>query len=272
MKFYEFTVFIHGNEHVNFIVFSAVRAGGYDKMQQTSEAAVMASDRSDRHQSVHPPRLYPDYKSTVLRAPSKPLLLLKESLRDLSGPVFDDIEFGVLDNDLTKNSIKNGEPIGERIVVHGRVMDEQGHPIPNTLVEIWQANAAGRYVHKVDQHDAPLDPNFLGAGRCLTDEAGNYKFYTIKPGAYPWGNHRNAWRPQHIHFSLFGADITSRLVTQMYFPGDPLLSYDPIFKGVPEQARSLLISSFDLGLTEPNFALGYRFNIVLRGPQSTPFE
>ena len=232
----------------------------------------MAFDQSIRDKSVHPPRLYPDYKSTVLRAPSRPLLILAEALRDLSGPVFDDMEFGVLDNDLTKNAVKNGEPLGERIVVHGQVMDEQGHPIPNTLVEIWQANAAGRYVHKADQHAAPLDPNFLGAGRCLTDAAGHYKFYTIKPGAYPWGNHRNAWRPQHIHFSLFGADITSRLVTQMYFPGDPLLSYDPIFKGVPEQARRLLISSFDLDLTEPDFALGYSFNIVLQGPRPTPFE
>lgn len=221
---------------------------------------------------VHPPRLSPDYKSTILRSPTQPPLLTKKGLAELSGPAFGEFKVNPLDNDLTKNSIKNGEPIGERIVVHGKVMDEFGRAIPHTLIEIWQANSAGRYVHKVDQHDAPLDPNFLGAGRCLTDAEGNYKFYTIKPGAYPWGNHHNAWRPQHIHFSLFGANITSRLVTQMYFPGDPLLQHDPIFMGVPEKGRELLISDFELALTEPAFALGYRFDIVLRGYQETPFE
>ncbi len=221
---------------------------------------------------VQPPALYPDYKSTVLRAPSKPLVLLKKSMAELSGPVFGDINLGPLDNDLTKNSIRNGEPIGERIVVHGTVKDEWGRPIPHALIEVWQANACGRYVHKVDQHNAPLDPNFLGTGRCLTDAEGNYRFYTIKPGAYPWGNHHNAWRPNHIHFSVFGMNIGSRLVTQMYFPGDPLLQYDPIFLGVPPAGRELLISQFDLALTEPNFALGYRFDIVLRGSGATPFE
>lgn len=222
--------------------------------------------------SVQPPYLAPDYKSTPLRAPQKELILLKKSLSDLTSPVFHDFELGALDHDLTKNAIKNGEPLGERIIVHGKVKDEKGRPLKNTLLEIWQANAAGRYVHKVDQHDAPLDPNFLGAGRCMTDDAGNYKFYTIKPGAYPWGNHPNAWRPNHIHFSLFGGDMTSRLITQMYFPGDPLFQYDPIFKAVPEKGRELLISKFDLSLTEPNFALGYRFDIVLRGHNATPFE
>ncbi len=221
---------------------------------------------------VQPPVLYPDYASTILRAPTKPLMVLKKSLVELSGPVFGDILLRPLDNDLTKNAIRNGEPIGERIVVHGTVRDEWGSPIPQALIEIWQANACGRYVHKVDQHNAPLDPNFLGAGRCLTDAQGNYKFYTIKPGAYPWGNHHNAWRPNHIHFSLFGANITSRLVTQMYFPGDPLLQYDPIFLSVPPAGRELLLSTFVLGLTEPSFALGYRFDIVLRGAQATPFE
>ena len=222
--------------------------------------------------SVHPPKLYPDYKSTILRAPAKPLVLLRQSLAELSGPIFEDLQLGSLDHDLTKNARKNGEPIGERMVVHGKVLNENGQPIPHTLVEVWQANSCGRYVHKVDQHDAPLDPNFLGAGRCLTDAEGNYKFYTIKPGAYPWGNHPNAWRPNHIHFSLFGANITNRLVTQMYFPGDPLLAYDPIYLGVPEKSRKLLISKFDLSLTEPEFALGYRFDIVLRGHNATPFE
>jgi protocatechuate 3,4-dioxygenase, beta subunit len=222
--------------------------------------------------SVHPPYLFPDYKSTLLRAPSKPLIPLKQALADLSKPVFGDIKLNPFDNDLTKNAVKNGEPLGERIVVHGKVIDEYGRPVPNALIEVWQANAAGRYVHKVDQHAAPLDPNFLGAGRCITDAEGNYQFYTIKPGAYPWGNHHNAWRPNHIHFSVFGANIVTRLVTQMYFPGDPLLQYDPIFLGVPPKGRKLLISEFDLSLTEPNFALGYRFNIVLRGHNETPFE
>jgi len=152
------------------------------------------------------------------------------------------------------------------------VLDDRRRPVRNTLVEIWQANAAGRYVHKADQHDAPLDPNFLGAGRCLTDDEGRYRFLTIKPGAYPWGNHPNAWRPQHIHLSLFGEHFGSRLVTQMYFPGDPLLQYDPMFTGTPEKARSRLISDFDLDLTEENYALGYRFDMVLRGAEETPFE
>ncbi len=221
---------------------------------------------------VQPAYLAPEYKSTILRAPTKPLVILKQSLSELTGPVFGDFNLGKLDHDLTKNAIVNGEPLGERIVVHGKVMNENGQPIPNTLIEIWQANACGRYVHKVDQHDAPLDTNFLGAGRCMTDAEGNYKFYTIKPGAYPWGNHFNAWRPNHIHFSLFGANITNRLVTQMYFPGDPLLQYDPIFLSVPPKGRELLISKFDLGITEEQFALGYRFDFVLRGNNATPFE
>ncbi len=222
--------------------------------------------------SVQPSKLYPDYKSTVLRAPRKPMMIMKQSKSELSGPVFGHSSLGVLDHDLTKNSIKNGQPLGERIVVHGYVLNENSQAIPHTLIEIWQANSAGRYVHKVDQHDAPLDPNFLGTGRCLTDANGYYKFYTIKPGAYPWGNHYNAWRPNHIHFSLFGANISNRLVTQMYFPGDPLLDYDPIFQSVPPKGRKLLISAFDLSITEPDFALGYRFDFVLRGYRETPFE
>lgn len=222
--------------------------------------------------AVQPPYLAPGYKSTILRAPQKPLIVLKQSLAELSGPLFGDFELGEFDHDLTKNYIKNGEPLGERIVVSGKVLNENGQPLANTLIEIWQANSAGRYVHKIDQHDAPIDPNFLGTGRCRTDAEGNYKFYTIKPGAYPWGNHPNAWRPNHIHFSLFGANITNRLVTQMYFPGDPLLQHDPIFLGVPPKGRDLLISKFDLGVTEESFALGYRFDFVLRGHNATPFE
>ncbi len=227
---------------------------------------------NQRDWEVHPPYSYPPYASTVLRAPAKPLIPIKHSLSELTGPVYGHESLGKYDNDLTKNGIRNGEPLGERIVVSGQVLDQYGRPVRNTLVEIWQANAAGRYIHKVDQHNAPLDPNFFGGGRCVTDNEGNYTFFTIKPGAYPWGNHPNAWRPNHIHFSLFGSNITSRLVTQMYFPGDPLLAYDPIYQGVPEKGRELLISSFDLSLTQPDFALGYRFNIVLRGDKATPFE
>ncbi|WP_207481454.1 protocatechuate 3,4-dioxygenase subunit beta [Arenibaculum pallidiluteum] len=227
---------------------------------------------SPRDWSSHPPYVYPDYKSTVLRGPTRPLIPLKHTLSERTGPVYGHDSLGALDNDLTRNGRRNGEPLGERIVVTGRVTDEAGRPVRNTLVEVWQANAAGRYVHKVDQHDAPLDPNFLGGGRCVTDDEGRYRFYSIKPGAYPWGNHHNAWRPNHIHFSLLGPSIATRLVTQMYFPGDPLLDLDPIFQGTPEAARSRLISKFSIDVTEPSFALGYVFDIVLRGASATPME
>jgi len=231
------------------------------------------SDRTTaRDWQSHPPYLYPDYRSTPLRAPTRPLIPIRHRLSEMTGPVYGHESVGPLDADLTKNARRNGEPLGERIVVTGRLLDEEGRPLRNTLVEVWQANAAGRYVHLVDQHDAPLDPNFLGAGRCVTDEEGRYRFYTIKPGAYPWGNHPNAWRPLHIHFSLLGPTIASRLVTQMYFPGDPLLDFDPIYLGTPEDARQRLISRFDLDVTEPEFALGYVFDIVLRGRGETPFE
>jgi protocatechuate 3,4-dioxygenase beta subunit len=183
----------------------------------------------------------------------------------------DDIQ--PLDNDLTKNAVVNGEPLGERIIVVGRVVDDAGRPVPNTLLEIWQTNACGRYIHKNDQHDAPLDPNFYGAGRVLTDANGEYRFTTIKPGAYPWRNHNNAWRPAHIHFSVFGSAFVSRLVTQMYFPGDPLLPLDPILNGIPdENGRKLLISEYAHDITMPEWALGYRFNITLNGSHVTPFE
>lgn len=224
-----------------------------------------------RDWSIHPSYLYPAYQSTIHRAPLRQLLPIKANLSERTGPVFGLDSISPLDNDLTKNGRKNGEPLGERIVVAGRIIDQNGQPIRNTLVEIWQANACGRYIHKVDQHDAPLDPNFLGGGRALTDDEGRYKFYSIKPGAYPWGNHHNAWRPNHIHFSLFGPNISTRLVTQMYFPGDPLLQYDPIYLGIPEKNRASMISKFTLDLTEPNFALGYEFDIVLRGYQANPF-
>jgi len=220
----------------------------------------------------HPPLLYPPYASTALRAPTRPLIPLKASLAELSGPAYGHESCGPLDHDLTKNARRNGEPLGERIVVAGRVLDEEARPVRGALIEIWQANSAGRYVHHVDQHEAPLDPNFIGAGRVVTDDNGAYKFHTIKPGAYPWRNHHNAWRPNHIHFSVFGPSFVSRLVTQMYFPGDPLFAYDPIYQGVPEGARERLVSRFSIDLTEPEFALGYVFDIVVRGRSATPFE
>jgi protocatechuate 3,4-dioxygenase, beta subunit len=220
---------------------------------------------------VDPPYLYPDYRSTTLRAPSKPLLLLPQTLSELTGPIFGHDAVGELDHDLTEGQA--GEPLGERIIVMGRVTDRDGRPVRSALIEIWQANAAGRYVHEVDQHPAPLDPNFTGAGRCLTDDDGRYRFVTVKPGAYPWKNHPNAWRPAHIHLSLFGRAFTNRLVTQMYFPGDPLFAYDPIFQSVRDpRARERLVCAFDLDTTVPEWALAYRFDVVLGGPTETPME
>jgi protocatechuate 3,4-dioxygenase beta subunit len=196
---------------------------------------------------------------------------LPETLSELTGPVYGEDDVTETDSDLTRQF--DGEPLGERIVVTGRVLDGEGRPVRSTLVEIWQANAAGRYAHDVDQHPAPLDPSFGGAGRALTDDDGFYRFTTIKPGAYPWKNHPNAWRPAHIHFSVFGRAFTNRLVTQMYFPGDPLFDADPIFNSVREpKARERMISQFDWETTTPEWALGYRFDIVLRGPSATPFE
>lgn len=223
--------------------------------------------------SVHPPYLYEPYRSTVLRSPRNHLVPLVQNLSELTGPVYGQDEIGPLDNDLTRNAVKNGEPLGERIIVTGQLVDERGKPIPQALIEVWQANAAGRYMHKVDQHDVPLDPNFHGAGRMLTDENGMYQFTTIRPGAYPWGNHSNAWRPAHIHFSVFGVNFLQRLVTQMYFPGDPLLPLDPIFNGIPDaDGRNSLISTYDHDVTTPSWALGFRFNMVVCGPRQTPFE
>ena len=217
---------------------------------------------------IDPPYLYPDYRSTVTRAPSRPLLPLPEELHALAAPVFGEDAVAPGDADLTTGH--DGEPVGERIIVTGRVLDDEGGPIRNALLEIWQANAAGRYHHEVDQHPAPLDPNFSGAGRTLTDDEGRYRFVTVKPGAYPWRNHPNAWRPAHIHFSVFGRAFTQRLVTQMYFPGDPLFPHDPIFNSVRDpKARDLLVARFDLETTEPEWALGFVWDIVLR---ATPFE
>jgi protocatechuate 3,4-dioxygenase beta subunit len=217
---------------------------------------------------LDPPYLYPDYRSTALRAPKRPLVILPHTLTELTGPVYGHESIGTLDHDLTRQHA--GEPLGERIIVAGRVVDENGRPLRNTLIELWQANAAGRYLHERDRHPAPLDPNFTGAGRCLTDDEGRYRFVTIKPGAYPWKNHPNAWRPAHIHLSLFGRAFVQRLVTQMYFPGDPLFGQDPIFNSVRDpRARERLVCSFDLDATEPDWALAYRFDVALR---ATPFE
>lgn len=211
------------------------------------------------------------YVASVARSPRRPLVLLPQPLIDRAGPVFGHSFLNPDDNDLTVHHAS--EPIGERIFVHGRVLDEVGRPVSNALVEVWQANACGRYRHKVDSYDAPLDPNFSGGGRTITDLNGYYWFKTIKPGPYPWGNHYNAWRPAHIHFSLFGAGLLSRLVTQMYFPGDPLQPLDPIFNAISnEQARYRLISRLDMERAEPNHALAYSFDIVLRGSQGTYFE
>lgn len=221
--------------------------------------------------SAHPARLSPAYKSSLKRAPQKPLVLIRQTLSELTGPVYGQDAVRPNDNDLTVQH--TGEPLGERIIVHGHVRDEDGRGVAHALIEVWQANACGRYVHVSDQHPAPLDPNFTGAGRAMTDASGYYKFVTIKPGAYPWGNHFNAWRPAHIHFSVFGSAFVSRLVTQMYFPNDPLFPFDPIFNAVvDERARVRMVSSFDLENTQPGWALAYRFDIVLRGRDATPLE
>src|SRR5581483_9953858 len=220
---------------------------------------------------TQPDYLFPAYVATRRRAPSRPLVLLPHTLSEVTGPVFGHESIAEGDNDLTAHHA--AAPLGERIIVSGRVLDSDGRPVSNTLIEIWQANAAGRYSHQRDDHPAPLDPNFSGTGRTLTDVNGDYRFITIKPGAYPWRNHENAWRPVLIHFSIFGTAFATRLVTQMYFPADPLFRYDPIFQSVPdEKARQRLISVFDLATTQPEWALGFRFNIVLRGREATPFE
>jgi protocatechuate 3,4-dioxygenase beta subunit len=220
---------------------------------------------------VDPPYLHPDYVATRTRAPKRPLVILPHTLSEITGPAYGHERIGELDHDLTRQHA--GEPLGERIILHGRVLDGDGRPVRDTLVEIWQANAAGRYQHAVDRHPAPLDPNFSGAGRCVTDDEGRYRFVTIKPGAYPWGNHPNAWRAAHIHISLFGPAFVTRLVSQLYFPGDPLFFQDPIFHSVRDpRDRERMISAFDLESTVPEWALAYRFDVVLRGRAATPLE
>jgi protocatechuate 3,4-dioxygenase beta subunit len=219
---------------------------------------------------THPPLDFPAYRATRLRHPSQPLVPLPHRLTEVTGPLLGEGRGSATDHDLTVQH--PGEPLGERIVVEGRVLEGDGRPVAGTLVEVWQANAGGRYRHDGDRHPAPLDPNFSGAGRCVTDAEGRWRFVTIKPGAYPWQNHANAWRPAHIHFSVFGRAFTQRLITQMYFPGDPLFAFDPILGSVPEAARERLVSRFDLDTTVPEWALGYRWDIVLGGGQATPLE
>jgi protocatechuate 3,4-dioxygenase beta subunit len=220
---------------------------------------------------TQPDYLFPPYVATRKRSPTRPLILLPHTISEITGPVFGHGEIAENDYDLTRQH--TGEPLGERIIVSGQVKDQSGLPVRGALLEVWQANAAGRYRHKCDNHGAPIDPNFTGAGRMLTDSRGFYRMVTIKPGAYPWQNHENAWRPAHIHFSIFGGGLLTRLVTQMYFPGDPLLPFDPIFNSIPDdKVRARLISNFDWETTMPGHALGYRFDIVLRGRESTPME
>jgi protocatechuate 3,4-dioxygenase beta subunit len=222
-------------------------------------------------EGTQPPYLYPDYASTLKRAPSRAPIRFEHTLSEITGPTFDTGWAGPDATDLTRQH--KGEPLGERIIVTGCILDEDGRPLPGALVELWQCNAAGRYHHPVDQHDAPLDPNFTGAGQAVTDAEGHYRFVTIKPGAYPWRNQPNAWRPAHLHFGVFGSGFIGRLVTQMYFPGDPLLAYDPIYQSTADTAaRQRLIADYVPDLSVAEWALGYRFDMVLRGRDATPFE
>jgi protocatechuate 3,4-dioxygenase beta subunit len=223
------------------------------------------------HAGTQPNYLHTPYVSSIKRAPTKPQVVIPYTLSEVTGPLFDRGMVAPQASDLTSGH--SSQPLGERIIVSGRVLDEDDRPVANTLVEIWQANAAGRYLHEVDQHKAPIDPNFTGCGQAVTDADGRYRFVTIRPGEYPWRNHHNAWRPAHIHFSLFGPAFATRLVTQMYFPGDPLLPFDPVFNSIAdEQARNRLIASFDWETTMPEHALGYRFDLILRGREATPVE
>lgn len=217
-----------------------------------------------------PPSLFPDYGSTRTRAPLHAPLRVPQTPTETTGPAGWDRLMGPSLADLTTQH--GGVPQGQRIIVAGRVLDEDGRAVPNTVMEIWQANAAGRYIHAKDQWDAPHDPNFTGAGRVVTDAEGCYRFVSVRPGAYPWGNHRNAWRPAHIHLSLLGPAFATRLVTQLYFPDDPLIEIDPIANAVPMPYRQRLVARFDMDVTEPNWALGYRFDVVLKGRDQTPFE
>jgi protocatechuate 3,4-dioxygenase, beta subunit len=224
-----------------------------------------------REDAGSPASLFADYRSTVLRSPREKPVRMPQTLTEVTGPTnaWDRLMGGPMADLTTQHA---APPQGQRIIVSGRVLDEQARPVPNTVMEIWQANAAGRYIHVKDDWDAPLDPNFTGAGRVVTDAQGRYRYVTVRPGAYPWGNHKNAWRPAHIHLSLLGPAFATRLVTQMYFPDDPLIEIDPIANAVPMPYRQRMVSRFNMATTEPNWALGYLFDIVLKGRDQTPFE
>jgi protocatechuate 3,4-dioxygenase, beta subunit len=239
--------------------------------QGTISAEIASIQGSVVAPAIQPELDFPPYRSSLLRHPTKPLRCVDPDGAELYAPVFGRADVQAIEADLTV--APGGEPIGERIVVQGRVLDADGRPVRGQLVEIWQANAAGRYVHQGDQHPAPLDPNFIGAGRCLTDNDGRYSFTTIKPGPYPWRNHYNAWRPAHIHFSLFGTEFAQRMITQMYFPGDPLFALDPIYQSITDPAaRALLVAHYEHDLSEHERTLGYRWDIVLDGSHATPSE
>jgi protocatechuate 3,4-dioxygenase, beta subunit len=226
-----------------------------------------------RNREIHPPAYFPDYKTSVARSPRLPLIALQQSLSEITGPVFGPELLAPLDNDLLLNGRVDRDPIGERVIVHGRVLDEDGRPVPGALIEIWQANAGGRYRHVSDRYVAALDPNFTGCGRTLSDADGWYRFRTVKPGPYPWRNRLNDWRPAHIHLSIFGHAFVTRLVTQLYFEGDPLLRHDAIYRSIPDAgARDRLVARLDLEETIPLDTIAYRFEIVLRGRRQTPIE
>jgi protocatechuate 3,4-dioxygenase, beta subunit len=239
--------------------------------RQADQAPPLRLPGYERPRALHPPLDSAGYRSTALRHPQQELVLLPHLLTEVTGPVLGDGRITRTDADLTRYA--GGQAQGQRIIVRGRVLDSDGRPVPETLVEVWQANAGGRYRHVSDQWPSPLDPHFNGVGRAVTDSAGRYEFTTIKPGAYPWKNHHNAWRPAHVHFSLFGRAFTQRLVTQMYFPDDPLFSRDPIVNSIPDPAaRQRLIARYDHDVTQPEWALGFDFDLVLRGRDASPFE
>jgi protocatechuate 3,4-dioxygenase beta subunit len=242
-------------------------------MKDDKESGGAAGDFYARDWSRQPPALTPGYKASVARSPRFPLMSARPSLGEKTGPLFGEGDIDPLDCDLIRNFAKDADPIGERIIVHGQVLDENARPVPNTLIEVWQANAAGRYRHRNDSYMAPIDPNFGGCGRMLTDAEGYYRFATVKPGAYPWPNSSNSWRPAHIHFSIFGTAFCQRLITQLYFEGDPLIPLCPIVQTIPDpQAIEQLIAKLDMNAALPFDSLAYRFDIVLRGRRSTFFE
>ena len=231
------------------------------------------ADFYQRDRRLHPPALTPDYKTSVARSPRYSMISLENTVSEVTGPTFGHGDIDPIDNDLIRNYAKTGDPVGERIIVHGRVLDENARPVPGTLVEIWQANAGGRYRHKKDSYLAPIDPNFGGCGRTLTDQNGHYAFRTVKPGTYPWRNWVNNWRPAHIHVSVFGTAFAQRLITQLYFEGDPLIPKCPIVQTIPDpEAIEQLIAKLDLNATIPLDSIAYKFDIVLRGRRSTWFE